>query len=172
MRRKLKHIKNDVGQPVGKHGMRAAPQHHRLPDTLLGGDTRQCGGLPGGREFPTPSSNRRCACSQRETNYRSSLSPFGIKMVETGSREKPLHLDISDPAPMKRGISRPTATSSCWVLRAAASLFFMNHLVRQYYEQGAHVVLVDTGNSYQGLCGMIRRKDRRSGRCVFHLHGR
>ena len=40
------------GQPVGKHGMRAAPQHHRLPDTLLGGDTRQCGGLPGGREFP------------------------------------------------------------------------------------------------------------------------
>ena len=36
--------------------------------------------------------------------------------------------------------------------------FFMNHLVRQYYEQGAHVVLVDTGNSYQGLCGMIRRK--------------
>ena len=36
--------------------------------------------------------------------------------------------------------------------------FFMNHLVRQYYEQGAHVVLVDTGNSYQGLCDMIRRK--------------
>ena len=34
----------------------------------------------------------------------------------------------------------------------------MNHLVRQYYEQGTHVVLVDTGNSYQGLCEMIRRK--------------
>ena len=34
----------------------------------------------------------------------------------------------------------------------------MNHLVRQYWEQGAHVVLVDTGNSYQGLCEMIRRK--------------
>ena len=38
-----------------------------------------------------------------ETNYRSSLSPFGIKMVDrlTG---KPLHLDISD-LPMKRGIT-------------------------------------------------------------------
>ena len=34
----------------------------------------------------------------------------------------------------------------------------MNHLVRQYYEQGTHVVLVDTGNSYQGLCEMIRCK--------------
>ena len=40
------------GQPAGKHGVRAAPQHHRLPDTLLGGDARQRGGLPGGREFP------------------------------------------------------------------------------------------------------------------------
>ncbi|MFK2213294.1 helicase HerA domain-containing protein, partial [Bacteroides fragilis] len=26
--------------------------------------------------------------------------------------------------------------------------FFTNHMVRQYYEQNAHVLLVDTGNSY------------------------
>ena len=38
--------------------------------------------------------------------------------------------------------------------------FFMNHLVRQYWEQGTHVVLVDTGNSYQGLCEMVRRKTK------------
>ena len=38
--------------------------------------------------------------------------------------------------------------------------FFMNHLVRQYWEQGTHVVLVDTGNSYQGLCELIRRKTK------------
>jgi len=36
----------------------------------------------------------------------------------------------------------------------------MNHLVRQYWEQGTHVVLVDTGNSYQGLCEMVRRKTK------------
>jgi conjugation system TraG family ATPase len=48
----LKHIKNDVGSQLASMEVRAAPQHHRLPDTLLGGDTRQCGGLPGGREFP------------------------------------------------------------------------------------------------------------------------
>lgn len=90
-----------------------------------------------------------------ETNYRSSLSPFGIKMVDrlTG---KPLHLDISD-LPMKRGI---TTNRNKFVLGPSGSgkSFFMNHLVRQYYEQGTHVVLVDTGNSYQGLCGMIQRK--------------
>lgn len=38
--------------------------------------------------------------------------------------------------------------------------FFMNHLVRQYYEQNSHIVLVDTGNSYQGLCEMIHRKTK------------
>ena len=38
--------------------------------------------------------------------------------------------------------------------------FFTNHMVRQYYEQGAHVLLVDTGNSYQGLCELIHRKTK------------
>lgn len=31
----------------------------------------------------------------------------------------------------------------------------MNHMLRQYWEQGAHILLVDTGNSYQGLCSLI-----------------
>ena len=30
--------------------------------------------------------------------------------------------------------------------------------MRQYYEQGTHVVLIDTGHSYSGLCDMIHRK--------------
>ena len=35
-----------------------------------------------------------------------------------------------------------------------------NHLVRQYYEQNSHIVLIDTGNSYQGLCELIHRKTK------------
>ena len=107
--------------------------------------------------FHTFSEQAVCLFTE-ETNYRSSLSHCGIKMVDrlTG---KSLHLDISD-LPMKRGI---TTNRNKFVLGPSGSgkSFFMNQLVRQYYEQGAHVVLVDTGNSYQGLCGMIRRK-----RCV------
>ena len=38
--------------------------------------------------------------------------------------------------------------------------FFTNHLVRNYYEQGTHILLVDTGNSYQGLCHMIHDRTR------------
>jgi conjugation system TraG family ATPase len=34
--------------------------------------------------------------------------------------------------------------------------FFTNHMVRSYYEQGTHVVLVDVGHSYKGLCDMVK----------------
>ena len=38
--------------------------------------------------------------------------------------------------------------------------FFTNHLVRQYYEQNTHILLVDIGNSYQGLCRLINRRTK------------
>jgi conjugation system TraG family ATPase len=91
----------------------------------------------------------------QETNYKSSPSPFGIKLADrlTG---KPLHLDISD-LPMKKGI---ITNRNKFILGPSGSgkSFFTNHMVRQYYEQGSHVLLVDTGNSYLGLCELINRK--------------
>ena len=30
--------------------------------------------------------------------------------------------------------------------------------MRQYWEQGTHILLVDTGNSYKGLCDLIHQK--------------
>ena len=65
-------------------------------------------------------------------------------------------LDISDE-PMKRGV---TTNRNKFVLGPSGSgkSFFTNHMVRQYYEQGTHILLVDTGNSYQGLCELIRRR--------------
>ena len=92
-----------------------------------------------------------------ETNYKDSLSPFGIKMADRLSG-KPIHLDISD-LPMKKGV---ITNRNKFILGPSGSgkSFFTNHMVRQYYEQGAHVLLVDTGNSYQGLCSLIHRKTK------------
>lgn len=89
-----------------------------------------------------------------ETNYKSSLSPFGIKMVDRAGC--PVHLDMSD-LPMKRGI---ITNRNKFILGPSGSgkSFFTNHMVRQYYEQGTHVVMVDTGNSYKGLCDLIHQK--------------
>ena len=33
--------------------------------------------------------------------------------------------------------------------------FFTNHLVRSYFEQGTHMLIVDVGHSYRGLCEQV-----------------
>ena len=136
--------------------MECVPRHNTIdcPTLYWAAMPGNAADFPAEESFHTFIEQAVCLFTE-ETNYRSSLSPFGIKMVDrlTG---KPLHLDISD-LPMKRGI---TTNRNKFVLGPSGSgkSFFMNHLVRQYYEQGTHVVLVDTGNSYQGLCEMIRCK--------------
>ncbi|RZJ75996.1 MAG: TraG family conjugative transposon ATPase [Flavobacterium sp.] len=87
-----------------------------------------------------------------ETGYRSSLSPFGLRL---GDRlyGRPVHVDISDE-PMRMGF---TTNRNKFVLGPSGSgkSFFTNHMVRSYYEQGADVVLVDVGHSYKGLCDLV-----------------
>jgi conjugation system TraG family ATPase len=87
-----------------------------------------------------------------ETGYRSSISPMGIRLGDrlTG---RPVHVDISDE-PMKMGIC---TNRNKFILGPSGSgkSFFTNHMVRSYYEQGTHVVLVDVGHSYKGLCDMV-----------------
>jgi conjugation system TraG family ATPase len=150
----LQRIKNDVGSQLAL--MECKPRHNTVDTPTL-----FWAGIPGNEaDFPAEESfytfiEQALCFFTEETNYQSSLSPFGIKMVDrlTG---KPLHLDISD-LPMKRGI---ITNRNKFILGPSGSgkSFFTNHMVRQYYEQGAHIVLVDTGNSYQGLCNLINRK--------------
>ena len=150
----VKHIKNDVGSQLAS--MECMPRHNTVDCPTL-----YWSGIPGNEaDFPAEESfytfiEPAVCLFTEEANYRSSLSPFGIKMVDrlTG---KPLHLDISD-LPMKRGI---ITNRNKFVLGPSGSgkSFFTNHMTRQYYEQGTHIVLIDTGNSYQGLCEMINRK--------------
>jgi len=155
-REELKHIKNDVGSQLAL--MECKPRHNTVdvPTLFWAGIPGNEGDFPFEESFYTFIPQALCFFTE-ETNYKSSLSPFGIKMVDrvTG---RPLHLDISD-LPMKKGV---ITNRNKFVLGPSGSgkSFFMNHLVRQYYEQNSHIVLVDTGNSYQGLCEMIHRKTK------------
>ena len=152
----LKHIRNDVGSQLAL--MECKPRHNTVDAATL-----YWAGMPGNAaDFPSEESfytfiEPALCCFTEETNYHSSPSPFGIKMVDRVSG-KPIHLDISD-LPMKKGI---ITNRNKFVLGPSGSgkSFFMNHMVRQYYEQGTHVLLVDTGNSYQGLCNLINRKTK------------
>lgn len=152
----LRNIRNDVGSQLALMGCR--PRHNTVDAATLfwAGIPGNAADFPAEESFYTFTEPALCLFTE-ETNYRSSSSPFGIKMCDRVSG-RPLHLDISDE-PMRRGI---TTNRNKFVLGPSGSgkSFFMNHLVRQYWEQGTHVVLVDTGNSYQGLCEMIRRKTK------------
>lgn len=116
-------------------------------------------GLPGNAaDFPMNDtfdtfSPQACCFFNLETNYRSSISPVGIRLGDrlTG---KPLHVDISDE-PMDKGIC---TNRNKFILGPSGSgkSFFTNHMVRSYYEKGTHIVLVDVGHSYKGLCDMVK----------------
>lgn len=155
-REELKRIKNEVGSQLAL--MECKPRHNTVdtPTLFWAGIPGNAADFPAEESFYTFIEQAVCFFAG-ETNYKNSPSPFGIKMVDrlTG---KPLHVDISD-LPMKKGI---TTNRNKFVLGPSGSgkSFFMNHMVRQYYEQGTHVVLVDTGNSYQGLCEMINKKTK------------
>lgn len=87
-----------------------------------------------------------------ESNYRSSISAFGLRLGDRLSG-KPVHVDISDE-PISQGY---TTNRNKFILGPSGSgkSFYTNHMVRSYYEQGAHVVLVDVGHSYKGLCDLV-----------------
>lgn len=88
-----------------------------------------------------------------ETNYTTSQAGVGIRMVDRISG-KPVDVDISDE-PMRKGL---VTNRNKFILGPSGSgkSFFTNHMVRSYYEQGAHVVLVDVGHSYKGLCDLVK----------------
>ena len=98
----LKHIRNDVGSQLAS--MECVPRHNTIdcPTLYWAAMPGNAADFPAEESFHTFIEQAVCLFTE-ETNYRSSPSPFGIKMVDrlTG---KPLHLDISD-LPMKKGIT-------------------------------------------------------------------
>lgn len=150
----LRRVKNDVGSALAL--MECTPRHNTTDLPVL-----YWAGIPGNEaDFPSEESfytfTEQALCFfTAETCYRNSLSPFGLRMVDR-LRGKPVFLDISD-LPMKKGV---VTNRNKFILGPSGSgkSFFTNHMVRQYWEQGTHILLVDTGNSYKGLCDLIRQK--------------
>ncbi|MBS1577421.1 MAG: TraG family conjugative transposon ATPase, partial [Bacteroidetes bacterium] len=148
----LKDVRNLVSSALAQ--MDAVPKQE-----LDGAPQLFWAGIPGNEaDFPMNDSfdtfaEQACCFLNLETNYRSSVSPCGIRL---GDRQygKPVHVDISDE-PMKKGIC---TNRNKFILGPSGSgkSFFTNHMVRSYYEQGTHIVLVDVGHSYKGLCQMVK----------------
>lgn len=149
---KLKDLKNMVSSGLAQMDAVAKQETIGAPQIFWAGIPGNAADFPMNDTFDTFAEQATCFLNL-ETGYRSSLSPVGIRLGDrlTG---KPIHVDISDE-PMKMGIC---TNRNKFILGPSGSgkSFFTNHMVRSYYEQGTHIVLVDVGHSYKGLCDMVK----------------
>lgn len=150
-RDELKELRNKASSALA--GMDASPRQEikGAPQLYWAGLPGNAADLPQNECFDTFAEQATCFFNQ-ETSYRSSVSPVGIRLGEriTG---KPLLVDISDE-PMRKGW---VTNRSKIILGPSGSgkSFFTNAMLRSYYEQGTHIVLVDVGHSYKGLCSLV-----------------
>ncbi|OXA78629.1 Bacteroides conjugation system ATPase, TraG family [Flavobacterium aquidurense] len=148
----LKEIKNKVSSALAQMDAAAKQETVGAPQIFWAGMPGNAADFPMNDTFDTFTEQAVCFLNM-ETGYRSSLSPMGIRLGDrlTG---KPVHVDISDE-PVKMGIC---TNRNKFILGPSGSgkSFFTNHMVRSYYEQGTHIVLVDVGHSYKGLCDMVK----------------
>ena len=79
-----------------------------------------------------------------------------VKVYYTDRQGVPVAIDITG----KEGRQKLTDNSNFFALGPSGSgkSFHMNSVVRQLHEQGTDIVMVDTGNSYEGLCEYLGGK--------------
>ena len=79
-----------------------------------------------------------------------------LKVYYTDRQGVPVAIDISG----KEGKNKITDNSNFFILGPSGSgkSFFTNSMVRQLWEQNTDIVMVDTGNSYEGLCDYVNGK--------------
>ena len=79
-----------------------------------------------------------------------------LKICYTDRQGVPVGIDITG----KEGRNKLTDNSNFFCLGPSGSgkSFHMNSVVRQLWEQNTDVVMVDTGNSYEGLCEYVGGK--------------
>jgi conjugation system TraG family ATPase len=147
----LKDLKNAVSSALAQMDAVAKMESAGAAQIFWAGIPGNAADFPENDTFDTFAAQATCFLNL-ETNYRTSTSPVGIRMGDrlTG---RPLHVDISDE-PILKGYC---TNRNKFVLGPSGSgkSFWTNHFVRSYYEQGTHVVIVDVGHSYKGLCDMV-----------------
>jgi len=147
----LSTVRKDVAAAISQMGAHPHVETVSAPQIWWAGIPGNAGDLPANERFST-FAEQAAAFFLPESNYRSADGSFGLRLGDriTGV---PVHTDLSDE-PMRKGW---ITNRNKFVLGGSGSgkSFFTNHLLRSYHEQGAHIVVVDIGNSYQGLCKLV-----------------
>ena len=145
---------NHLENSFGRMGIHISKRAYNQLELFVNSFPGNCYGMnPDYDRFLTLSDAATCLMYKEHIQH-SEDTP--LKVYYTDRQGVPVAIDISG----KEGKNKITDNSNFFILGPSGSgkSFLTNSMVRQLWEQNTDVVLVDTGNSYEGLCDYVNGK--------------
>lgn len=146
---RLKHLRNIASSAIAQMDATPHEETKGAPQLFWAAMPGNGAELPDNETFDSFAEQGTCFLHM-EGNSETSLAQVGIRLGDrlTG---RPLAVDLFD-APMGKYITN----RSMFLIGPSGSgkSFFTNHLLNSLHSQGAHILVVDVGHSYQGLCSL------------------
>lgn len=144
----LQRCTNHLENAFGRIGVQISQRAYNQLELFVGSFPGNCYSLNKDYDRFLTLSDAASCLMYKERLPKSEDTP--LKVYYTDRQGVPVAIDISG----KEGARKLTDNSNFFCLGPSGSgkSFHMNSVIRQLWEQGTDVVMVDTGNSYEGLC--------------------
>ena len=145
---------NHLENAFGKLGIHISKRTYNQLELFVNSFPGNCYGMNQDYDRFLTISDAAICMMYKERIQHSEETP--LKIYYTDRQGVPVAIDITG----KEGKHKLTDNSNFFCLGPSGSgkSFHMNSVVRQLHEQGTDVVMVDTGNSYEGLCEYLGGK--------------
>lgn len=150
----LQKCTNHLENAFGRMGIHISKHAYNQLELFVGSFPGNCYALSEEYDRFLTLSDAAICLMYKEQVQHSEETP--LKIYYTDRQGVPVAIDITG----KEGKNKLTDNSNFFCLGPSGSgkSFHMNSVVRQLHEQGTDVVMVDTGNSYEGLCEYLGGK--------------
>ena len=150
----LQKCTNHLENAFGRMGIHISKRAYNQLELFVGSFPGNCYGLSEEYDRFLTLSDAAMCLMYKERVLHSEETP--LKIYYTDRQGVPVAIDITG----KEGKNKLTDNSNFFCLGPSGSgkSFHINSVVRQLHEQGTDVVMVDTGNSYEGLCEYLGGK--------------
>ena len=150
----LQKCTNHLENAFGRMGIHISKRAYNQLELFVGGFPGNCYSLSEEYDRFLTLGDAATCLMYKERIQHSEETP--LKVYYTDRQGVPVAIDITG----KEGKNKLTDNSNFFCLGPSGSgkSFHMNSVVRQLHEQNTDIVMVDTGNSYEGLCEYLGGK--------------
>ena len=150
----LQKCTNHLENSFGRMGIHISKRAYNQLELFVNSFTGNCYGMSDEYDRFLTLGDAASCLMYKEKIQHSEDTP--LKIYYTDRQGVPVAIDITG----KEGRNKLTDNSNFFCLGPSRSgkSFHMNSVVRQLWEQNTDVVMVDTGNSYEGLCEYVGGK--------------